>query len=94
MKTHPLIRALDKLLPDADFHIGEVRDWRSMTFSGQQLAIGCTPKNLALSEYQDRLSAILREHEFTIPGMLVADISVVMPENGSQVMIEALVISE
>lgn len=94
MKNRPLIRALSRLFPEADFHIAEARDWRSMTFSGQQLAICCNPKSCALSEFQDRLSAILPEYEFTIPGLLVADISIVTSQKGEPSSIEVLVISE
>ena len=94
MKSHPLIRALARLFPDAAFHIFGARDWCSMTFSGQLLTIHCNPANAELLEYYGRLSAFLAKHEFSIPGLLVADISVVMPQNGTLPMIEALVVNE
>ena len=94
MTSHPLIRALARLFPDDAFHIFGTRDWCSMTFSGQLLTIYCNPANAELLPYYGRLSAILAEHEFSMPGLLVADISVVMPQNGKSPMIEALVINE
>lgn len=94
MKSHPLIRALARLFPDAAFHVIGARDWCSMTFSGQLLTIHCNPANAELLEYYDRLSAILAEHEFSIPGLLVADISVAVPQNGTLPIIEVLVINE
>ena len=94
MTSHPLIRALARLFPDAAFHIFGARDWCSMTFSGQLLTIHCNPGNAKRLEYYGRLSAILAEHEFSMPGLLVADISVVMPQNGTLPIIEALVINE
>ena len=94
MTSHPLILALARLFPDAAFHVIEARDWCSMTFSGQLLTIHCNPGNAELSEYYGRLSAIIAEHEFSMPGLLVADISVVMPQNGKSPIIEALVINE
>ena len=94
MKSHPLIRALAQMLPNAAFHVIEARDWCSMTFSGQLLTIHCNPANAELLEYHGRLSAILAEHEFSMPGLLVADISVVMPQNSKSPIIEALVINE
>ena len=94
MKSHPLIRALVRLFPDDAFHIFGTRDWCSMTFSGQLLTIHCNPANAELLEYYGRLSAILAEHEFSIPGLLVADVSVVIPQNRKSPIIEALVINE
>ena len=94
MTSHPLIRALARLFPDAAFHIFGARDWCSVTFSGQLLTIHCNPANTELLEYYGRLSAILAEHEFSLPGLLVADISVIMPQNSKSPIIEALVINE
>ena len=94
MKSHPLIRALARLFPDDAFHIFGARDWCSMSFSGQLLTVHCNPANAELLEYYGRLSAILAEHQFSMPGLLVADINVVMPQNGTLPMIEALVINE
>ena len=94
MKSHALIRALARLFPDDAFQIFGARDWCSMTFSGQLLTIHCNPGNAELLEYYGRLSAILAEHEFAMPGLLVADISVVMPPDGKLPIIEALVIDD
>ncbi len=93
MKIHPIIRALGNAFPDADFDIVEAHDWNSMTFSGQQIAVCCNPKSAVLYGYHDRLSAILPEHEFNMPGLLVADI-VVRPSVCLPLMIDVLVISE
>ena len=94
MTSHPLIRALAGLFSDATFHVIGACDWCSMAFSGQLLTIHCNPANAELLEYYGRLSAIIAEHEFSMPGLLVADISVVMPQNGKSPIIEALVINE
>lgn len=96
MRTHPLIHALQIMLPEAGLAITASRDWCSMTFSGQRLAIECVLAGSYYDKYYRYLCDILPEHEFSLSGCLVADIAVVAQENsadGTKVMIEALVIN-
>jgi hypothetical protein len=95
MKTHPLIRALNAMMPLASFAVTASNQWHSMTFSGEQLAIICTVDEHNYQQYYSGLFAILPEHEFSITHLLVADIAVVSQENtaeGITLLIEALVI--
>lgn len=97
MNTHTLVRALSKLLPQARFDLVGSRDWCSLTFSGQQLSIECDLSMTDYDRHSSRLAAILPEHEFSIPGCLVANIAVVKRQlHGGRMtlLIEALVIFE
>jgi hypothetical protein len=94
MKTHPLVRALIAMMPEACFHLVKTTDWCSMTFSGQQLVIECVAGQ---SEPMSEFCAGLPDHEFSIPHMLVADIAVITSaanadEANISCVIEALVL--
>ena len=74
-------------------------DWRSLTFSGErhQIELRITPLNA--HTIVDRMCLGLEEAEFSIPGVIVADIGVAAaPSHGLDgsinVTIEALTVSE
>lgn len=95
MKTHPLIRALNAIMPKASFAVTASSQWHSMTFSGEQLTVECTIDQHDYQKHYSGLAAILPEYEFSIAHMLVADIAIVAQENSGEcitLLIEALVI--
>lgn len=57
----------------------EVRstDWQSLTFSGERHRIALRISGADCAEAADRICLGLEEAEFSIPGLLVADIAVV-----------------
>lgn len=69
---------------------GEAVDWASVTFAGQRHRIALAVP----AEDARRLADGLEEHEFALPGHLVADIAVVARRHGptTEVEIEALTI--
>jgi hypothetical protein len=74
-------------------------DWRSLTFSGERHHIGLRVAGPAPDEAVRRMCAGLGDAEFSIPGLLVADIGVIgapaQAIDGSiELTIEALTISE
>ena len=93
MNNHPLVRALKAIEPEAVFTLISSREWRSMTFAGQQLVIERVAASTANFE---QLARSLPNHEFSLPKMLVADISVAVSGDaeGARMLIEALIIDE
>ena len=78
---------------------GQSVDWRSLTFTGERHHIGLRVAGPAPDEAVRRMCAGLGDAEFSIPGLLVADIGMVgAPKqtiDGSiELTIEALSISE
>ncbi len=74
-------------------------DWRSLTFSGERHHIGLRIAGPGQGEAVRRMCAGLDDAEFSIPGLLVADIGVIgapaQAIDGSiELTIEALTISE
>ena len=74
-------------------------DWRSLTFTGErhQIAFRVTGRDSA--EVAERMCAGLEEAEFSIPGLIVADIATLgsarrAPDGATELMIEALTVSE
>lgn len=73
----------------------EVRSlrWRSGELAGERHRLNLRFAGSAMRESVDRLVADLSEHEFALPGLLVADIAVgdlVESDTGTNVAIEAL----
>ncbi len=77
MKTHMLIRALKKIMPQASFALTDSRDWCSLTFSGQQITIECYLTGQDSDQCSRYLTDIIPGYQFSIPGWLIADIAVV-----------------
>jgi hypothetical protein len=94
MNVRPFLRALQAILPGAELTLMTTRDWCSLTFEGQQLMIRCA----AMPDSNvDEIAVILRDHEFAIPKILVADIVVAESGRSSDsitLMIDALLIRE
>lgn len=96
-KTPPFLRALQALLPDAQITVTSLRDWRSMTFNGQQLFLSLRLESADAPQRAEQFAALLPEHEFQIPRQMVADATVVSTrEDGDVVtmMVEALVLDD
>ncbi len=80
MPRHPSIRLLDAVLRLAGEH-GELvshaeRPWASATFSGTRHTITLLFSGVDGAAAGEEFLASLPEHEFTIPGQLVADAAV------------------
>lgn len=73
--SRQLVRALHALMPTAIIAILHERPWHSLTFCGAQICLSIMlPEN---AEQQLPLIArLLEDHEFSLPGQLVADIAI------------------
>ncbi|HVM21731.1 MAG TPA: hypothetical protein VM308_00320 [Sphingomicrobium sp.] len=74
-------------------------DWRSLTFNGERHCLALRVRGPASSQAVARMCDGLADAEFSIPGIVVADIALAEPparsSDGSiEVSIEALTISE
>lgn len=75
------------------------RDWQSLTFTGERHHFALRVTGRDSKEAVGRMCAGLQEAEFSIPGVLVADIGVVgdpqrAPDGATELMIEALTVAE
>lgn len=74
--------------------------WASVTFSGSRHALTFAFAGVEAVEAGETLLALLPEHEFAIPGQLVADAAVTavehtaLPEPRLEVMLEVLLLDE
>ena len=74
-------------------------DWRSLTFTGERHQIGLRVTGRDSAQVAERMCAGLEDAEFSIPGLIVADIAVLgtpgrAPDGATELMIEALTVSE
>ena len=74
-------------------------DWQSLTLAGERHQIALRVTGLDSADVARRMCAGLEDAEFSIPGLIVADIGVVGtprrdPDGATAVMIEALTVSE
>jgi len=74
-------------------------DWQSLTFTGERHQIALKITGRDSSQVVDRMCAGLEDAEFSIPGLIVADITRIgnsprAPDGSTEVMIEALTVSE
>ena len=74
-------------------------DWQSLTFTGERHQIELRILGRDSPEVADRMCAGLEDAEFSIPGLIVADIARVRsprraPDGSTELMIEALTVSE
>lgn len=74
-------------------------DWRSLTFTGERHHIGLRVTGRDSGPAVERMCAGLADAEFSIPGLIVADIAVLeearrAPDGSTTVTIEALTVSE
>lgn len=77
----------------------ESTDWRSLTFSGERHQLHLRVPGPESRSIVDRMCDGLADAEFSIPGVIVADIAVlggpiVAPDGSSSLTIESLTISE
>ncbi|OYY70169.1 MAG: hypothetical protein B7Y00_05525 [Sphingomonadales bacterium 17-56-6] len=92
-----LLRALRTLAPAADIRIMHQRPWHSITFSGAQICLSLQVAHPTTQDFVSKLSAILSEHEFHVPGHIVADIAVthaVVADGAHCLIIDALLLDE
>lgn len=74
-------------------------DWQSLTFTGERHHLNLRVTGFDSNEIVERMCADLEDAEFSIPGLLVADIRVVggplrTPDGTTELIVEALTISE
>ncbi|NUQ17758.1 MAG: hypothetical protein HOP95_04790 [Sphingomonas sp.] len=74
-------------------------DWQSLTLTGERHQIAFRVTGLDSAEIARRMCAGLEDAEFSIPGVIVADIAVVgaparQCDGATELMIEALTVSE
>jgi hypothetical protein len=74
-------------------------DWQSLTFTGERHQLSLRVTGADSSEVVGRMCARLDDAEFSIPGVLVADIAVVgsprrASDGATELVVEALTISE
>lgn len=98
----PWLRLLSEILtvagPDAEFLSHAERPWASVTFSGTRHTITLRFAGIEAILAAEEFIAELPDHEFTIPGQLVADATVTsveheaVPEPGMTVEVELLLL--
>ena len=74
-------------------------DWQSLTFTGERHHVALRVTGRDSGEVAGRMCAGLEDAEFSIPGVLVADIGLVgtptrMPDGATELMIEALTVTD
>jgi len=74
-------------------------DWQSLTFTGERHHIGLRIPGPRSRDVVHRMCAGLSDAEFSIPGILIADIGVLgtpahRPDGSTELTIEALTIAE
>ena len=74
-------------------------DWQSLTFTGERHHIGLRITGRDSGQAVARMCAGLEDAEFSIPGIIVADLCLVgtparTPNGETELMIEALTVSE
>lgn len=74
-------------------------DWRSLTFAGERHLLEVRVIGAAAAEIVDRMKNGLEDCEFSIPGVVVADVGVAgtidrAPDGSISVTIEALTVSD
>jgi hypothetical protein len=82
---------MDLAGPDAQFLRHGERPWSSATFSGARHTVSLSFEGENAIGQAETFAAALPDHEFTIPGQLVADaaIAAVERDNALQVRVEA-----
>lgn len=75
LQSRQLVRALHSLMPTANIAILHERPWHSLTFCGVQICLSIMlPKNAG--QQHPLIARLLDDHEFSLPGQLVADIAI------------------
>lgn len=95
-----LSEVLDLAGPHAQFVRHSERPWSSATFSGARHGIVVSFRGAEATAHGETFIAALPDHEFTVPGHLVADATVIavehaqLPEPGMTVEAELLLLEE
>lgn len=92
-----LLRALRTRVPAADISVIHERPWHSVTFCGTQICLSMTVADSGTQDFAEKLSHLLSEHEFHVPGQIVADIAVtqaVVADGAHCLIIDALLLDE
>lgn len=74
-------------------------DWQSLTFTGERHQLSLRISGVDSVMVAKRMCAGLEEYEFSVPGMVVADIAVSgtprrAPDGATEIVIEALTIAD
>lgn len=75
-KSGALLRALRALTSNRDIRVVHERPWHSLTFSGTQTCLAMKVADPTEPDIAARLTKMLENYEFHIPGQIVADIAV------------------
>ena len=73
--SRSLVRALHALMPQASITILHERPWHSLTFGGAQICLSLALP-ITAAEQRSVVAQLLENHEFSLPGQLVADIAI------------------
>jgi hypothetical protein len=73
-------------------------DWQSLTFTGERHHMTLTIRGSDSAGVVERMCAGLADAEFSIPGLLVADIALVgnprrLPDGATEIIVEALTVA-
>ena len=75
-KTRALLQALRTLIPTADVSVLHERPWHNLTTCGAAIGLCVAVIDVKILGDAEKLSQKLPEHEFVLPGQIVADIAV------------------
>jgi hypothetical protein len=92
--TAALLRVLRSLIPESDIRIIHQRPWHSLTFAGAQICFNVQLSYIPSAQEAARISSILSKYEFTLPGLIVADITASAAEPGGGVIIDVLLLDD
>lgn len=96
MIDRTLANAVTALLPEAVIKRRVTHDWHSATFSGHRLVFELA--SMCGAAAIDEFARTISEHEFVLPGLLVADIALTkrcaMPDGSTRLVLEALVLDD
>lgn len=95
-RSRSLVRALRQLVPETDIALVHERPWHSLTFCGAQICLFLTLHEYAEGK-RSAIAELLENHEFSLPGQLVADIAVTetsILDGKHRLMIDALVLDD
>ena len=92
-----MLQALRTLIPTADISVLHERPWHGLTFCGSQIGLCVAVIDVKILGDAEELSQKLSEHEFVLPGQIVADIAMtqtVVAEDAQCLIIHALLLDD
>jgi hypothetical protein len=75
-RSDGLLRALARLMPEAELSVEHDRPWHSLTFAGTQLCLSAIVAGDKHTEIAEAFASALPDHEFCLNGQIAADIAV------------------